>query len=529
MKFDKIIGGLKFQWLFLTALGLLIISLFHKLGMQPLYQEEPRRALIALEMLFNNNFIVPTEFGEFYYKKPPVWNWFIVLGYGIFGQNEFAVRFFSPFFLLVTGLMVYWFSRKYIGKQHAQLASLYYLVSVDLFFYFSTLGEIDILYSAIVFAGFLSVFHFYQTKQYFLLFIITYLFTALGFLTKAFPSIIFTGVTLVVFFIYNKDFKRLFSLAHFTGIAVFVLIVGVYYLLYNQHNNSLYFIELLWSRSSKRTLMEEESTNLFKHIFVFPADMLKNLLPASFLFIFAFSKSARKKAWNNQFIRFSILIFLANLAVYVISPGSRQRYIYMLYTFPVIIAVFLFVESYLKLNWARKIYKWFGVIVMTGILAASLILPFSADFKGAPGLLTMGIIAAAASLLIIVAYFKSSTMNQSVFLIITIVLLKFMFNFSIYHQRDTNSSAQVNRDNAYKIIELTGGEMPFMYDEKECSRITVFYLEKELQKPINFSKSIDSGSFYIIADYYLPIKQPYETLLEFNDNKSIFYKLIRVK
>jgi len=529
MKSNEIIGGIKFQWLFLTALGLLIISLFHKLGLQPLYQEEPRRALIALEMLFNHNFIVPTEFGEFYYKKPPVWNWFIVLGYGIFGQNEFAVRFFSPFFLLVTGLLVYWVSRRYLGKQHAQLASLYYLVSVDLFFYFSTLGEIDILYSAIVFAGFLSVFHFYQKKQYFLLFIITYLFTAIGFLTKAFPSIIFTGITLVVFFIYNKDFKRLFSMAHIAGVAVFVTIVGGYYLLYNQYNDSVYFVELLWSRSSKRTLMEEESTNLFKHVFLFPADMLKNLLPASFLLIFAFNKSARKKAWSNQFIRFSILIFLANLAVYIISPGSRQRYIYMLYPFPVIIAVYLFVESYLKVNWARKGYKWFGVIVMTGILVASLILPFSQDFKGAPGLLSTGIIVAAITVLLIVAYFKSNTMNQSVLLIITIVLLKFIFNFSIYHQRDTNSSAQVNRDNAYKIIELTDGEMPYMYDEKECSRITVFYLEKELQKPINFSETIESGAYYILADYYFPIKQPYETLLEFNDNKSVYFKLIRAK
>ena len=45
---------------------LLIISFFHHLGIQPLYVEEPRRALIALEMLFNRNLLIPTEFGEYY-------------------------------------------------------------------------------------------------------------------------------------------------------------------------------------------------------------------------------------------------------------------------------------------------------------------------------------------------------------------------------------------------------------------------------------------------------------------------------
>jgi len=36
----------------------------------PLYHEEPRRALIAEEMLISNNFIKPTVLKETYLKSP---------------------------------------------------------------------------------------------------------------------------------------------------------------------------------------------------------------------------------------------------------------------------------------------------------------------------------------------------------------------------------------------------------------------------------------------------------------------------
>jgi 4-amino-4-deoxy-L-arabinose transferase-like glycosyltransferase len=34
-------------------------------------------SLVAFEMKMSGNFIVPTMNGEFYYNKPPLYNWFI--------------------------------------------------------------------------------------------------------------------------------------------------------------------------------------------------------------------------------------------------------------------------------------------------------------------------------------------------------------------------------------------------------------------------------------------------------------------
>ena len=60
--------------LFFLAVNLLIY-----VNKMPLYHEEPRRVIIANEMLLKGNYIVPTVCNENYLKKPPFQNWVILL------------------------------------------------------------------------------------------------------------------------------------------------------------------------------------------------------------------------------------------------------------------------------------------------------------------------------------------------------------------------------------------------------------------------------------------------------------------
>ena len=55
--------------------------------------EEPRRALIALEMLYSGDYLTPTIMGELYFAKPPLFNWIIIVSAKLFGSfSEMAVR-----------------------------------------------------------------------------------------------------------------------------------------------------------------------------------------------------------------------------------------------------------------------------------------------------------------------------------------------------------------------------------------------------------------------------------------------------
>ena len=104
------------QWLSIGIFSLYIISLFYKLGVSPLHTEEPRRAIVALEMLFNNNYVVTSIFNETFYDHPPLWNIILAGSIKLFGGNAFALRLPAAVSLILTGLLLYWMNRKYKGQ-----------------------------------------------------------------------------------------------------------------------------------------------------------------------------------------------------------------------------------------------------------------------------------------------------------------------------------------------------------------------------------------------------------------------------
>ena len=180
------------RWMLAGMLVLLLCALFVNLGIYPLYLEEPRRGLIALEMMFQDNLWVPTQTGDLYYRKPPFYNWLIILSYQIFGgYSEFATRLVSVLSALVTGVVIYRFFKFRLGKRLAVYAALSYVTCVDILFYFSMIGEIDLFYALVTFLVFVSIYHFGKLEQYWPLFLFAYLLTAIGFLTKGLTSLPF--------------------------------------------------------------------------------------------------------------------------------------------------------------------------------------------------------------------------------------------------------------------------------------------------------------------------------------------------
>ncbi len=502
--------------------------MIHRLGYQPLYQEEPRRALIALEMIYNDNYVVPTEFGEFYYKKPPVWNWVIIGGYKLFGVNEFAVRIFSVLSFLALGFLIYRVCNRYIGKQHAIISSLFFLVSIDLYFYFSLLGEIDILYSLITIASFITIFHFYEAKKYHLLFIITYTLSAIGFLTKGFPSIIFLVLSLLIFFVYKRDVKRLFSFYHLLGIFLFVAIIGYYFILYNQYNDSAYYLSQLWSRSSKRTLLQENLINLLQHAYLFPFSILKNILPASVMIIFLFQKKFLNKIRQNKLVEFSFFIFIVNLLIYWISPGTRDRYIYMLYPFPIIILVYFYLEYFKSSrNRIKNLFNILNGIFIIALPVVSVSIIFIKDFQFINGLYYYAAVGFIFGGYSFYKYFKSDQFIRILFVVFTFIIIRFLFNLTVIEHRNTYGDSHIQHDHAYEIIDLIGDEKVYLYQTTDCSHITIFYLEKELGRIVTRKDQLEKGCYYIANDYFDLKERDHQVLYEFDDWKDKRSRLIK--
>ena len=82
------------RWLLISILLLIPLAFLVNLGVQPFIDDEGNRTTVALEMLWSGNFITPTLHGEYYYNKPPLWNWILALSIWLHGQTtEWATRF----------------------------------------------------------------------------------------------------------------------------------------------------------------------------------------------------------------------------------------------------------------------------------------------------------------------------------------------------------------------------------------------------------------------------------------------------
>ena len=201
---------------FFLLLLLALPAFFINLGLLPLFADEPTRANVALEMIISKNYSVPTVGGEYYYNKPPLYNWILAGVYQLTGSySEFATRLPAIIPMFLFAITIFYSVCYFIkDKRVALVSGMLFLVNGRMLIYDSMLGHIDIFYSWLTFGSFMLIFFFFEKKQWFWLFFTSYLITALTFLSKGLPSVVFQGFTLIALLAYTKNLKKLFSWQH---------------------------------------------------------------------------------------------------------------------------------------------------------------------------------------------------------------------------------------------------------------------------------------------------------------------------
>ena len=150
----------KERWALAGLILILVPALLLNLGIVPLYVEEPRRATVALEMLLRGNWLVPTINGEYYFLKPPVFNWILAIAYRITGgHSEFITRIPTVISLLIFGLVIFLTGKKYVSSSLGALSAFLFVTAAGNLFFNSLLAEIDIFYSLVTYSSLIILFH----------------------------------------------------------------------------------------------------------------------------------------------------------------------------------------------------------------------------------------------------------------------------------------------------------------------------------------------------------------------------------
>ena len=157
----------------------------------------------------------------------------------------------------------------------------------------------------------MAVYYFGEKERYLWLFLSAYLSCAIGVLTKGMPSFAFTAISLLVYFVDKGRFRELLSARHFLGIGLLALLLGGYTWKYSAYHNPLFLIETLFGESSERTIGHSVG-EFVAHLFVFPFDFLKDLLPGALLGVFLLRPDVRGLLLERHpFIRFCTLMLIA--------------------------------------------------------------------------------------------------------------------------------------------------------------------------------------------------------------------------
>lgn len=519
----------------LLAALLAVPALFSHLGYVPLDMstDEARRALVALEMDLTGNYLTPTLNGKFYFNKPPLYNWLILGSYRLWGDySSWSLRFPMAVSVLGFSLTIFLWLRRYVSYQTAAVVALLQLVNGRVLFYETLYGLIDSTYSWVTFSGFMVVYAYDRKKNYWGLFLLSYLLTTLGFMMKGLPSLVFQGLTLVAWLGYQRKWRVLWHPAHFAGIALFVGIVGTYYTL-----SAAQFgfpldkaVQILWSESAKRTGLVFGWVATLEHLASFPFEFFFHFLPFTLLSWVFFGSPWQARLKENSFFTFCGLVFIANIPVYWISPQVYARYTLML--LPLLFV--LFVDAYERhpegrpRKWVEWVYGAAMGLTSVAIWAAAWI-KSTRDLPEVYWVCTLSMVALAGCTWV---FWKTPARRLDVFIVFLLVA-RLSFNFLFIPPR--KDKRQRYQDNNVRVARLTldghGKPLPLYgygqtIGDDGATDVNSFHLSALRGRVLTSTSKKIPGAYYIADSAHLVGERyhEYATVLLYPERQA---KLIR--
>jgi len=519
------------------TLALALPVLLLNLGRMPLLVDEPIRALVALEMHYSGHFFQPTLQGLPYYNKPPLFNWLLIALFRLTGrQDEFILRLPTVAALLLYAAAIWRVLRPRLGSKVAFTVALAFATTGRVLFYDSFFGLIDLWHAGLTWLGFMAIWHYGERGQWLRLFVVTYLLTAVGFLLKGLPSIVFQGIALLVYCLSTRQWRRLFGWQHVLGGLVLLAVLGTYFLIYSRHNSLDIAFKTLWSQSSQRTVAAQPLADSVRYVLLFPFDFIKHFLPWTLLLVCLLRPALRAAVWQQPFLRYNTLLFLAILPVYWLSPATIPRYLFMLV--PLLLAVL--VPLYYQLQAARGWpARWLDALLLLLLLACSLLvlvaplihivphathtsLPVGSIVAGAWGW-SIGLFAG----LLLLAYLFWKLIDYRLLVLgYFLLVLRLAFDVFVFPARLQTSPEIAYRTTGIRIGRETKGRPLVVLPHSHLDDVEAFYITRERgQTLLTDSLPGRPGRLYLGQAAQLA-GQPCRTIDEFVIDGGLRFRLV---
>ena len=216
-------------------------------------------ALTAKEMLQAGDYFSPRIYGNFWYDKPIFFYWELLLACGIFGVNEFALRFFPAVFATLGVFLTYFFATKMFNKKIGFTAAVILATAPEYWYIAHAIITDMTLFCAI--STTLMTFYFAYTEKKTRLLYVAFAAAGVAVLTKGPIGLLLPGLIIFLFLISQKDLKYLLRGEIFKGAALMLAINAVWYLpMYIMHGQQ-FFTDLIGVHNFLRATVSEHPEN----------------------------------------------------------------------------------------------------------------------------------------------------------------------------------------------------------------------------------------------------------------------------
>jgi len=201
------------------------IVYYSGLGTIPLLEpDEGRYAEIPREMLATGDFVTPHLNGVVYLEKPPLFYWGNALSMAVFGETEFAARFFTATVSIAGVLLAWWMGASLAGWRTGLFSAM--VLSTCLYHY--VVGRINTLDMTLAVTMVLAVFPAYLylsgkrvSRRYLHL---SYAGAALAFLSKGLIGVVFPAAILLLWMLVARRNREIGKAISLPGIGLFLAI-----------------------------------------------------------------------------------------------------------------------------------------------------------------------------------------------------------------------------------------------------------------------------------------------------------------
>jgi 4-amino-4-deoxy-L-arabinose transferase len=353
------------KFLFFLAFAFLFLC-FHLGGWGLTESSEARYAEISREMLLAKDFLHPMLLGIYHYHKPPLTYYITMLGYEIFGINEFGARFFLQIALIIQLVLVFKIAKRLTNDPKVPLMAAIIYFTFPIVLISSRNLTTDAYLTTWIMASIYFWLRYIQEPKHMYRLYLYFLFMGLAFETKGPVALLFILIFIIS---YRLIFKNKFRInKHYVlGFILFFIIGASWFFALLVENNTImdYFINYqLISRIKDNSFNRGKSFWYF--IIILPA-----LLFPWFFIIFNWSKKQFKQLFKLRNPH-AVLLISSLILLLVFSIFKTKLILYILPIFWML--SILIADSLSQINQkVRNIIHFSYLIIATSLSSLSIL------------------------------------------------------------------------------------------------------------------------------------------------------------